>query len=95
MLEFGGKKEKESCFIFLLPLIQDHHQFIEDIEGRLGFRFRLRLRFSFLRLGFFLVCDWVDVIFDSGYVCLIVRLCCHCLLLYAIVLFVSFLLLFF
>ena len=34
------------------------------------------------------VCDWVGVGFASGFVCFIVLLCCHCLLLYGIFIFV-------
>jgi len=79
VLEFGGKKEKESWFSI-------HHQFIADIESRLGFLLRLRFRFRF---WFLLVCDWVGVIFESDSVCFIVHLCCHCLLLYAILIFVG------
>jgi len=56
VLEFGGKKEKEIWFIWVVQLLRDHHQFIADIESRLGFLLRLRFRFRF---WFFLVCDCV------------------------------------
>jgi len=46
-----GKKESKVASFCVCHCYQDHHQFIEDIEDRLGFC--LRLCFSFLRLDFF------------------------------------------
>ena len=54
-------------------------------------RYRYQVRFSIalaLSLSFLVVCDWLGVCFESGSVCFIVLLCCHCLLLYGILIFV-------
>ena len=40
VLEFGGKKEKQICFVWVVQLLRDHNQFIADIESRLGFLLR-------------------------------------------------------
>ena len=44
--------------------------------------------FCWFAILFLVVCDWLVVGFESGFVCFIVLLCCHCLLLYGILIFV-------